>query len=308
MMIFFLIVILFSALIIFASFPQLGFFFLCRKNRFSLRESFIILNSIGSSNRRRSSEIFFEPSLFEGCIKNILLKFDTKKSGISEDLVLRLFKFRKQMEDDCSGIVTTRKISAGQKISVSLKGKTAFPSVVMENLRGYMAIAYPSGIKLPKDFLWRGHRINVYFKRGRDAGYFFETVVLSYERFEKKVLLYIGHSDELIRTQDRAEIRRAVGKEGELFIPPDQAVIKCEVLDISAGGVSVRVNGRGKAGIKAGIRTALGGIAGMIEFTGIVCAVNYNSKLNRSVLHMFYEPLPSDDLKIKILSYVYDLK
>src|SRR6185369_6040781 len=88
-----------------------------------------------------------------------------------------------------------------------LPGGATFASQVVENLRKYMAVAYPVGKEMPPGFTWKGQRVNVYFWRAEDAGYYFESKVLDDFLNRKFPILYLAHSDTLIRSQKRSSIR-----------------------------------------------------------------------------------------------------
>ena len=78
-----------------------------------------------------------------------------------------------------------KEITNRQRLKISFPGSAPFASIVIDNLRRYMAISYPTGPKLPLGFNWRGQTIGVNFWREGDAGYYFQTKVIG-DYYEKK--------------------------------------------------------------------------------------------------------------------------
>ena len=116
------------------------------------------------------------------------------------------------------GLKTSRKIATHQKIKINLAGAGTYTASVVENLRKYMAISYPEGPVLPEGFDWKGQEINVFFWRGDDAGYVFDSTVI--EDFSEKnyAILHIAHSDNLVRSQKRSSVRIDVARPAQLYL------------------------------------------------------------------------------------------
>jgi hypothetical protein len=78
------------------------------------------------------------------------------------------------------------------------------------NDQAYMTITIPIGDPLPAGFSWRQVKLNVYFWRKEDAGYFFQTRLIdSFTIGETFISAYTTatiYSE--VRRGDRSELRR----------------------------------------------------------------------------------------------------
>jgi hypothetical protein len=201
-----------------------------------------------------------------------------------------------------------------QRLKLSTPGMGPFYSIVVENLKRYVAISYPQGQTVPAGFSWKGQQISVYFWRKEDAGYFFSSKVID-DYFERKYpIIHIAHSSNLIRTQKRKSIRVEINNEGMLYplknsydaneILETGRGLKCRVIDISEDGAAILIGGRAKVGLPVKFQFELAD--NMIIMSGTVKGINYDEASNRSILHIQAFP-PTNNMKNRILMYVYNI-
>jgi c-di-GMP-binding flagellar brake protein YcgR len=212
------------------------------------------------------------------------------------------------------GLKTSRKISTGQRVKLTLPGVGTYSAAVVENLRKYLALSYPEGAKVPQGFSWKGQRINVYFWRLDDAGYVFETKVIDDFFDQKYPIIHVTHSDSLVRSQKRRSVRVDTNKAAVLYPLKTidlateeietQSGLRCRLIDVSEDGAAILVGGRAKAGLTIKIQFAINGSD--VAMSGVVKGVSFNEKKNQSTLHLQAIPL-KPRTRNTVLSYVYNL-
>jgi len=316
-----LIATVFILLRIFASdnFPWIQFYTRGRESGFALNEINLLRKVAIESNIQNPVSLFWSVKQLDRCLRSMILKFRSSANhGISQEMISKLFDFRKKIEFEQPkykiGITTSRKITVRQVIKITLPGVGNYVSNVVENLRKYFAISYPVGPQLPMGVSWSGQKINIYFWRPDDAGYVFETKILNDFTDSKVPILHVAHSDSLVRSQKRGSVRADVNKNAYLYsiksgeganeIVEKTHGIKCMVLDISEDGAAILIGGKARAGLSVKIQTKLSGED--VVMCGVVRGVNFNQNKNQSVLHIKSIPL-SFNMKNKVLGFVYGL-
>ena len=318
----FLIVVIFVLLRIFGNdnFPWIQFYTRGRESGFNFQEINLLRRAAVENRIQNPVSLFWSVRQLDRCLKSMIIRYKSRgNEGIRPELISKLFDFRKKVEFDQPkykmGITTSRKITVRQIIKISLPGIGTYTATVVENLRKYFAISYPLGPKLPVGFSWNNQKINIYFWRGDDAGYVFETRILNdYTDTSKVPILHVAHSDSLVRSQKRNSVRADVNKNAYLYSLKSIDTrneniektpgIRCRVVDISEDGAAILIGGRAKAGLPIKLQLKL--LNEDVVVCGIVRGVNYNQNKNQSVLHMKAAPL-SFNMKNLVLSYVYNL-
>ena len=300
------------------NFPWVQFYTRGRESGFSLHEINLLRRVAIESSIPNPVSLFWSVKQLDRALTSMIVKFrSTTGHNLTPALISKLFDFRKKIEFDQPkykiGITTSRKIAVRQVLKITFPGIGSYVSNVVENLRKYFAISYPTGPKLPLGVSWAGQKINIYFWRPDDAGYVFETRILSDFIDSKVPILHVAHSDSLVRSQKRGSIRTEVNKNAYLFsiesggvneAPEKSGGIKCMLQDISEDGAAILIGGKARAGIFVKIQTKLAGED--VIMCGIVRGVNFNQNKNQSVLHLKASSL-SFNMKNKILTYVYGL-
>ncbi len=303
------------------NFPWIQFYIKGKESGFNFRE-INLLRRVAVDNRLLNPlSLFWSIKTLDNSIKGMIVKFRSENKMEVENSVLflsKLFRFRKRVELDLPkyklGLKTSRKIEPRQRIKISLSGVGTFTSVVVENLRRYIAISYPQGPKLPPGYSWRGQRVSVYFWRSHDAGYVFETKIL--EDFQKKKypILHLTHSDSLIRSQKRKSVRVETNLPAFLYplnsienaneLLEESSGLRCRIVDLSEDGAAVLIGGKAKVGLPIKLQFKL--IDTRLPMCGVVKGVVFNQKKNQSILHLQAAPL-SPWVRNRILIYVYNI-
>jgi len=323
MLFFILIVVILIVVIVlirlFASdnFPWVQFYTRGRESGFTLSEINLLKKVAIESSIQNPVSLFWSVKQIDRALKSMILKYRSGTSNIDQAVISKIFDFRKKIEFDQPkykiGITTSRKLAVRQVIKITLPGIGNYVSNVVENLKKYFAISYPSGPQLPLGVSWAGQKINIYFWRPDDAGYVFETRILNDFIDSKVPILHVAHADNLVRSQKRGSIRVEANKNASLFsinnnavneIPEKASGIKCMLLDISEDGAAILIGGKARAGIFVKVQSKFSGED--VVMCGIVRGVNFNQNKNQSVLHLKAAPL-SFNMKNRILGYVYGI-
>lgn len=303
------------------NFPWVTFYAKGKESGFSFGEVNLLRKVAVQNKLKNPTTLFWSIDQLDRSIRGTILKLRSDnrlKDPESQKFLSKLFGFRKNVEFDLPkyklGIKNTRKLPHRQKLTINVPGVGTYTTQVVENLRRYLAINYPEGPKPPRDFTWKGRRINVYFWRHDDAGYVFETKVLD-DFYEKKYpILHVAHSDSLVRSQKRRSLR--VDTDLPVYIYPMKSLesadetqerrkgLKSRMRDLSEDGAAVLIGGKGKVGMPLKLQFKLS--KSTIVMPGIVKGVNHNEKKNQSVLHIQSKPL-SPPSRNRILMYVYDI-
>ncbi|TVR02456.1 MAG: PilZ domain-containing protein [Spirochaetaceae bacterium] len=302
-------------------FPWVQFYVRGKESGFKFGE-LNLLRRVAVENRLKNpTSLFWSERTLDRCIRGTIIRFrseDKEEDEKAIEFLSKLFDFRKRVEFNLPkyrlGIQSTRSISAQQPIKITFPGGSVYFSKVVENMRKYLAIAYPKGKPLPFGVTWRGQKINVYFWRMEDAGYYFESRVLDDYLDRKFPILHIAHSDQLVRTQKRNSIRVKLDSSGMLF--PMKSIqdaneevsrsggFRCKMVDISEDGAAIIVGGRAKPGLPVKLQTEIQ--KNPIIMSGTIKGVTYKENKNISILHIQAVP-PSHPIKNTILTYVYGI-
>ncbi len=303
------------------SFPWLEFYVRGKESGFRLKEINLLRHIAVDNKLKDPASLFWSERVLDRCLRGSIIRFRARNQMENPkvlDFLNKLFDFRKQVEFSLPkyrvGLRSTRNIPPNQRIRVHLPGVGVYESQVVENMRKYLAIAYPKGKVLPPGFSWEGQKIQVYFWRAEDAGYYFESKVLGDYMDRKYPILHITHSDNLIRNQRRGSIRAAIDAVARLYplkdigqaneVPETSSGYRCRMLDISEDGFAIIVGGQAKAGLPVKLQFELEGDA--VVMCGIVKGVTFNQQKKQSILHV-QAVKPSVATKIHILTYVYSL-
>ncbi len=303
------------------SFPWFHFYAKGKEAGFSFKEV-NMLRKVAVENRLSNpTSLFWSIKQLDRSIRGMIIRFHAENAMHDEaniHFLSKLFEFRKVVEMNLPkykiGLKTTRKIPARQHLKVTLPGIGVYFSQVVENQRRYIAVSYPEGPKLPPGFEFKGQRITVYFWRQEDAGYVFESRVLEDFLDRKYPILYISHSDSLIRSQKRRSVRVPINQPAYLFTlkhinEANEEVettrgLRCRLQDLSEDGAALYIGGRAKVGLSVKLQFKLSDST--IVMSGIVKGVNFHQKKNTSVLHVQALP-PSKRMSNRILAYVYNI-
>jgi c-di-GMP-binding flagellar brake protein YcgR len=302
-------------------FPWLQFYLKGRESGFVFREINLLRRVAVEAKLDNPTALFWSMKQLDRSLKGTIIRYRARSQEQDPEynlLLAKLFELRKRVEFDQPkyklGIKSSRKLQPNQSLRITLPGLGPFASIVVEILTRYLAVSYPQGPKLPDGFSWKNQKIGVYFWRTEDAGYFFQTKVLE-DFFDKQyTILHILHSDNLIRTQKRNSVRVETDLPAELYplksidgateAPEEARGLRCRLADISEGGAAILIGGKAKVGLPVKVQFTIGDHP--IAISGVVKGINFDTKKNRSLLHMQSSP-SSAMVRNRILMYVYNL-
>jgi len=241
---------------------------------------------------------------------------DRSREGIA--IVDRVYALRKELEFEQPrfkyGIKSSRNIAHGQRVRVLVYGIGVFNATVIDNNARYLVVSYPTGGRMPKDWVWKGKKVSIYFWRHEDAGYVFDSYVIDDLRIRNIPVLHVSHSEALLRTQKRRSIRARSRIPAYLYIlkriegayeKPEKAPgLRAQIQDLSEDGLAVAIGGKALPGLKVKLQFALDDRS--IVMSGTVKSVDYDAEKNRSVVHV-EAVTPSPRTRNAIRSYVYGI-
>ena len=303
------------------SFPWIHFYAKGKEAGFSFNEVNLLRKVAVEGRLNNPTSLFWSIKQLDRSVRGTIIRF--RSEGVLDEVenmsfLSKLFDFRKNVELKLPkymiGLKTTRKITKMQYLKITIAGLGTYVSQVVENQRRYIAITYPEGPKLPPGYEFKGERLNIYFWRKDDAGYVFESRVIEDHMDHKIPILYISHSDSIIRSQKRGSVRADLNNSAHLY--PLRVIaqaseeeelkrgIRCRLQDISEDGAALLIGGHGKVGMNVKIQFKLSET--VLTMCGVVKGVSFHQNKNTSIIHIQAVPL-SNRTKNRILAYVYDL-
>lgn len=301
--------------------PKINFFASGLDQKFSLAEISVLWKLANIIDMEDPETIFVSPASLEKCISNLIEKSrrdGTEGSAETQNFLGKLYKFRTKLElaaENKRGLESSRALSPGQRLRLILKGSGVFASRIVNNGRELIiSIPIQDGrIKIPAE-QWADKEVSVYLWRKGDAGYVFDSKVLSAGVFWGQNVLYLSHSENLLRAQKRKSIRTECHIPAQLYIIKEVVTdfaqvetapgFKCFLEDISSDGAMVRIGGKGISNIQIKLQFELEN--SLIMMYCLVRSVEFNAASNQSRLHLeclHIEPA----MRNTILSYVYNV-
>ena len=290
-------------------------------SRFSFSEISLLWRTAVVCGLDDPLSLFWSMPSLSRCISEI--KSGADRAGKTGDggmqrLLSKLYSYRTHIESAASekrGLSSTRAFESGLRLRIVLAGKGVFASKIVNNARE-LTVSLPTqnGQMSVEGKDWIGKSISVYLWRTGDARYIFDTTVIGNGVFFGKAVLYLKHTEKLLRTQKRRAVRTKCTIYASLFIIKDkvidynrvetQAGYRCLIEDISESGAMVRIGGKGVPNIQLKMQFTIEGK--LIIMFGVVRTVEYNSAIDQSRLHfecVHIEP----QMKNQILSFVYNI-
>ncbi|MDA8425001.1 MAG: PilZ domain-containing protein, partial [Treponema sp.] len=300
----------------------LEYYLKARESGLSFSEAGALREAAAFANVADPTNILWSPRDLDRAIAALLARLaaegrDRSREGVS--LVDRVYALRKKLEFEQPrhkyGIRSSRHIAQGQRVRVLLHGVGVFNSTVIDNHQRYLVLSYPAGGRLPKNWIWKGKKVSIYFWRREDAGYVFDSYVMDDLRIRNVPVLQVSHSEALLRTQKRTSVRARSSISAYLYLlkriegayeKPERAPgLRCLIQDLSEDGASAAIGGKALSGLHVKLQFALG--ERTIVMSGTVRNVDYDAERNRSVLHIA-AVTPSPRTRNVIRSYVYNIR
>ncbi len=298
------------------------FFLKARDAGFTLAETRFFRETALELRLADPTNVFWSPRDLDRAIARLVERLaadgrERTREGIA--FMDKVYALRRRIEFDqpryTHGIRSSRQISHGQRLRLLVHGLGVFGSTVIDNNGRFLVLSYPSGARVPKDFIWKGKKISVYFWRRDDAGYVFDTYVIDDLRIRNVPVLHAAHSESLLRTQKRKSVRSRTSIPAYLYLlkriegafekPEREPGLRSRVDDLSEDGFAVTIGGRAKPGLQVKVQFSLEGR--QIVMSGIVRNVDYDVEKNRSTLHV-EAVQPSPRTRNAIRSYVYRIR
>lgn len=298
---------------------KINFFATGLDHKFTVPEISILWKLARVVDLEDPETLFVSTNALTRCITNLIetsRRNGTEGSQETQNFLAKLYKFRTKIElaaENKRGLESSRALSNGQKLRLILKGNGIFASRIINNSTD-LVISMPvqdGRIKIPPED-WGGKEVSVYLWRKGDAGYVFDTKVLSAGIFWGQNVLYLAHSENLFRAQKRKSIRTECHIPAQLYVIKEQVSdytqvetapgFKCFLEDISSDGAMIRIGGKGVNNIQIKLQFELED--SLILMYGLVRSVEYNQANNQSRLHLeclHIEP----SMRNVILSFVY---
>jgi c-di-GMP-binding flagellar brake protein YcgR len=303
-------------------FSWIEFYLKTREAGLNLTEAGALRDAAVLAGLADPTNILWSPRDLDKAIALLLAKLkdegrDRSKEGVA--LMDKSYGLRKQLEFVLPrykvGIRSSGQISQGQRVRMLVHGIGVFNSTVIDNHQRYIVISYPAGTRLPKDWVWKGKKVSVYFWRREDAGYVFDSYVIDDLRIRSVPVLHVSHSESLLRTQKRKSIRARARIPAYLYLLKqiEGAYEKAErdpglrslIQDLSEDGAAIAIGGRAPIGLHVKLQFALG--ERNIVMSGTVRSVDYDSEKKRSIIHV-EAVTPSPRTRNAIRSYVYNIR
>lgn len=301
--------------------PKIDFYITGLDSGFSLSDLSLLWNVAQICNLEQATALFWSMPALTKCMTQISNKASENSSENNpkiQTLISKLFDYRTKLQnqtDDKKGLESSMALDKGQKLRIILPGSGVYTSKILNNGKEII-ISVPRQkdmIPIPANE-WVGKSLNVYLWRKGDARYVFDTIVTSAGIFIGESSISLKHSNNLIRTQKRKAVRAKCNIDASLYIIKSEKIdynavetqrgYKCHIEDISESGALIRIGGKGVSNVQLKIQFTIQNM--LIIMFGIVRTVEYNEKLNQSLLHfecIHIEPA----MKNEILRYVYNM-
>ncbi len=283
----------------------------------------LFLGKVGNSSGLDDlTRLFWSIPSLDLCTAEIIRR--AKHSGKENDiatqtLLSRLYKYRTKIELEQSqrkrGLESTRDIIVGQRVRILLHGVGVFSSRVITNTSRDLVLEFPVGNKTAATSInWKNQALGVYFWRQEDAGYVFDTTVISDPHATGRAVLHITHSHNLIRSQKRKSIRVKCSIYAQMYLlKPEEPLefalepepgMKCLLEDLSEDGAMVIIGGKGVKDMQIKLQFLVHDV--LIVMAGKIRAVEFNPETNQSRIHFESGEL-NPRMKNAILSFVYNV-
>lgn len=283
----------------------------------------ILLGKVGKINGIEDlTTLYWSLPILDKCTAQIIHKAKltgSENDAATQTLLSKLYSYRTKVELEQSkkkkGLHSTRDILVGQRVRILLRGVGVFSSRVIRNTTKNLVLDFPSGSTTPATSIdWKNSSLGIYFWRHDDAGYVFDTVVVTDPYTIAKAALHVAHSFNLLRSQKRKSIRVKCSIFAQMYLikagePLEYALepepgMKCLIEDISEDGAMVIIGGKAVKLMKIKLQFLVHDV--LIVMAGLIRAVEHNPDTNQSRIHFESEEL-NPRMKNAILTFVYNV-
>ncbi|NLM01221.1 MAG: PilZ domain-containing protein [Treponema sp.] len=290
-------------------------------SRFKMKEILLLWKLAKTSGLEDPASLFLSVHALNRSIAYVISTTranHTEHTKETQEFLSRLYEYRTKVELDPKlrkGLKSSKGIAVGQKIRVVVKGHGIFSSTVLNNGR-HLIIILPlkDGLITIPALDWIHKTITVYLWRSNDASYVFDAFVIESGVFNGKVVLYLQHTDDLLRAQKRKSVRCQCKIPAQMFLVKSETTdltapehgegLRCIIEDISEGGAFVHIGGKGKKGMQIKLQFTIN--ESLVVMHGFVKSVEFDMENNQSRLHFECTDI-EPRMKNAILSYVYNV-
>jgi hypothetical protein len=275
------------------------------------------------ANENEKAHFFSSASSLDFCIRLIQEQLDentkTKNTEKAQNLLTKLYnyrtKFALELMQHQYQITTTHDIEVRQVCMLLASNVGSLYIRCEEILEDCVRfVMFDSSARKAAKHNWNGDSVQVYFWRRHDAGYFYISRVLRGKAIKNGFELYIAHSNELRRTQQRKSIRATCKFEGILFpirprtqfddVYENKGGIKCIVKNISEDGAMIYVKGKAEKGVNMKLQFNI--YDKPVVMSGYIVRFIYDEKVNTSKIHFNCTRI-NEQNRNTVLSFVYDI-
>lgn len=319
LIIFFILLIIIRVLILFSD--KIKFISKGLDSKFKLKEILLLWKLAKTSGLEDPSSLFLSVHALNRSIAYVISNArakNTENSKETQDFLTHLYEYRTKVELDPKtrkGLKSTKGIAVGQKVRIILKGQGIFSSKVVSNGRSLVVtLPLKDGIIIVSALDWIQNNVSVYLWRENDASYVFDTVVKDSGLFNSQTVLYLNHTEDLLRTQKRKSVRCQCKIPAQMYIIKSETAelnsievvpgFKCLIEDISEDGALIRIGGKGQKNMQIKLQFSIN--ESIVVMHGFIKGVHFLEDKNQSRMH--FESSEIDTfMKNIILSYVYNV-
>lgn len=256
------------------SFPWLQFYIRGKEASFRIGEINNLQRLVIKTKLRDPLAVYWSQKAVLSCVKYVDKQYhqdevleDAHEARFMRKLYDLLNHVTRSSQEKKRGLQNTRELDANMPIDMFHKNKQ-YKSQIIEVQNRYIAVAHPRALKAAEGVAFvAGEQVSIQLWRRGDSGYNFSSRLLNVHD-ESVGILYIQHTRKINRAQARSLMRKEINKSGLLFLlsdvkgaldsddERDESGLRCQILDLSEGGVSVLIGGKvsDQLGFKVKIR------------------------------------------------------
>jgi hypothetical protein len=251
---------------------------------------------------KRKREVLHSKETLNKFLSYINKQKEEKHHLVDTLLLEKIYRLTQQQKvSSTKHLTSSRLLKIGQFFWLTLNKNERSAGYLIENNMDSLVIQLDNRPNQPINRL-----INLFFY-DKNIGYGFQSPFTRYE----KTRITLPHSENILQQQKRKHWRKETGGIEAVYYlinPQDEPhssdmVFNCRILNLSAEGMALQVDGRGEADLYLKVKFLLNNKP--VESRGKVCAVTYDSVKNCSILHIQLDSESRFTNREAILSYIY---
>jgi Predicted glycosyltransferase len=217
-------------------------------------------------------------------------------------------------------ITSTRGIKPGQQFTLTTNKEEQYPSSVLANSNDGLSCAVPLDMSGNELKLPTGSRVKMFFYSGTGESYRLESRIRGFGMTSTASRMIIGHTDKITKLPNRSHERKSLnmiclfspvtaanvvsGKHTEHKFFPSEKNFEGEILDISAGGCSIRTRSPIGNGEYLQIKCMLDG-KNEDSIIAKVVKRQADDEEGKTVMHIQFAKLPRVTMN-RIFTFIYN--